>query len=100
MGLADIRKILDEAKRPTTLHFEKNPPYLGSSKAAIFTTLMKDNNRQKVKLNIRSLVEPDNELHAEQRAAWFCMINNVLDVDKIKRALIDFSKKNGYTPPP
>jgi hypothetical protein len=98
--LADIRKILDETKRPTTLHFEKTPPYLGSTKAAIFTTLMKDNNRQKVKLNIRSLVEPDNELHAEQRAAWYCMINNVLDVDKIKRALIDFSKKNGYTPPP
>ena len=98
--LGDIRKILDESKRPVTLFFQKSPPYLGSTKAAIFSTLIKDSKRQKVKLNIRSLVDPDNELHAEQRAAWFCMINDVLEVDKIKRALIDFSKKNGYTPPP
>ena len=28
------------------------------------------------------------------------MINNIEDVEKIKNALIDFSKKNGYTPPP
>ena len=55
---------------------------------------------KKLKLSIRCLVEPENELDAHQRAAWFCMINNIEDVEKIKNALIDFSKKNGYTPPP
>ena len=98
--LGDIRQILEESKRPTTLQFDKNPPDLGSDKAPIFSTLVKNKDRKKLKLNIRCLVEPENELHAHQRAAWFCMINNIEDVEKIKNALIDFSKKNGYTPPP
>ena len=80
--LGDIRQILEESKRPTTLQFDKNPPDLGSDKAPIFSTLVKNKDRKKLKLNIRCLVEPENELHAHQRAAWFCMINNIEDVRK------------------